>query len=172
MTIGKLAVALLAVGPVASAASAQEPGSRQTREFIQAASESDMFEIMEAQAALAQSSDPQVLSFARQMIHDHGETSRALQDAAARAGLNPPPMVVGANQAPFLAAVQSLRGPEFDKAYWRQQALAHRAALTVEQAYATKGDTPAVRQAAAAAVPTIQSHLAMAEQMVAKSGGS
>ena len=172
MTIGKFAAALLVSSAIASASFAQEPGSRQTREFVQAAGESDTFEIMEAQAALAQSSDPQVLAFARQMIHDHGETSRALQEATMRAGLKPPPMAVGANQAPFLAALQSMRGPEFDKTYWRQQALAHRSALTVEQGYATDGDTPAIRQAAAAAIPTIQAHLAMAEQMVAKLDGS
>ena len=172
MTSHKLAAALLVGTAIASAASAQEAGSRQTREFVQAAGESDTFEIIEAQTALAQSSDPQVLSFARQMIRDHDETSRALQDATMRAGLKPPPMAVGANQAPFLAALQSLRGPEFDRTYWRQQALAHRSALTVERGYAANGDTPAIRQAAAAAVPTIQSHLAMAEQMVAKLGGS
>ena len=172
MTMGKLAAALLAGAVIASAASAQEPGSRQTREFVQAAGESDTFEIMEAQTALAQTSDPQVLAFARQMIRDHSETSRALQEATARAGLKPPPMAVGANQAPFLAALQSMRGPDFDQTFWRQQAMAHRAALTVEQGYATSGDTPAIRQAAAAAVPTIQSHLTMADQMIAKLGGS
>lgn len=171
MMIRKMAAALLVGGAVASAASAQEPGSRQTREFVQAAGESDTLEIMEAQIALAQSSDPQVLAFARQMIQDHGETSRTMQEATARAGLKPPPMAVGANQAPFLAAVQSLRGPEFDKAYWQQQALAHRSALTVEQDYAASGDAPAVREAAAAAVPTIQAHMTMAEQMVAKMRG-
>ena len=172
MTIGKWAAALLAGAAIASTAVAQEPGSRQTREFVQAAAESDTFEIIEAQTALAQTTVPQILAFARQMVHDHGETSRALQEATARAGLKPPPMAVGANQAPFLAALQSMRGPDFDQTFWRQQAMAHRAALTVEQGYATSGDTPAIRQAATAAIPTIKAHLTMAEQMVAKLGGS
>ena len=75
---------------------------------------------------------------------------------------------MGGDQSMFLAALQSARGIDFDRLYWRQQALAHRAALATEQQYAATGDTPSVRQAAGAAVPMIQSHLAMAEQMSAK----
>ena len=165
MRVMGITATLFASVALAPAVSAQEAGSRQTREFVQAAGESDTFEIMEARSALAQSTDPQVLAFAQQMIRDHGETSRLLQEATARAGLKPPPMSVGAGQTLFLAALQSLRGREFDAAYWRHQALAHRSALTVEQHYAATGDAPPVRQVAAAAIPLIQSHLAMAEQM-------
>lgn len=154
-------------------AHAQEPGSRQTREFVQMAGESDTFEIMEARTALAESKDPEVLAFARAMIRDHAETSKTLREATERAGLKPPPMAVGAGQSPFLAALQSLRGRDFDRAYWRQQALAHRSALVVEQRYAETGDTPVIRAAAAAAVPLIEQHLAMAERMSAGvEGGS
>lgn len=166
-----IAAAILAVGLAATPAVAQDTGSRQTREFVQAAVESDTFEIMEAYTALAQSSDPKVTEFARQMIHDHGETSRKLGEAATSAGLKPPPMAVGASQSPFLAALQSARGREFDKAYWQQQALAHRSALTVIQQYAETGDNPPLRGMASATVPVIRRHLAMADQM-AKTFGS
>lgn len=164
---GTTALAMLAAAP----ASAQDPGSRQTREFVQAAGQSDQFEIMEAQTVLGQSTDPQLRAFAQQMIRDHGETSRVLQQATARAGLKPPAPGISADQALLLGALQSQRGPEFDRTYVRHQALAHRAALTVEQAYGATGDDPAVRQAAAAAIPIISSHLAMAEQMQATLGG-
>ena len=171
MTLRKIGIALFVGISAASAATAQEAGSSRTREFIQAAGEADTFETMEAYSALAQSQDPDVLAFAHAMIRDHAGTSRALADAATRAGLKPPPMAVGASQSPFLAALQSARGRAFDTLYWTQQALAHRSALTTEQAYAASGDTPAIRQAAAAAIPIIQSHLAMAGQMKAKAGG-
>ena len=67
-------------------------------------------------------------------------------------------------------ALQSLKGPEFDKAYWQHQALSHHSALVVEQAYAANGDDPAVRRAAASAVPMIQAHLTAAEEAKARSG--
>jgi putative membrane protein len=160
-----IAAAMLAFGLAATPAVAQETGSRQTREFVQAAVDSDTFEIMEAYTALAQSSDPKVTDFARQMIHDHSETSRKVREAATSAGLKPPPMAVGASQSPFLAALQSAQGREFDKIYWHQQALAHRSALTTIQEYAETGDNPPLREIASATVPIIRRHLAMAEQM-------
>lgn len=167
----RMVMAVLVAGAAALPVAAQDVGSRQTRDFVQAAGESDAFEMLEARTALAQSSDPHVRAFAQRMIHDHGETSRMLGQATAQAGIAPPPMQLGSAQAPYLAALQSLRGASFDQTYWRQQVLAHRSALTTEQDYAASGDTPAVRQAAAAAVPIIQAHLAMAEQMNAGSAG-
>ena len=149
---------------------AQEPGSRQTREFVQAAGQSDKFEILEAQTALAQSSDPQIRAFAQQMIQDHSATSRALRDAAARAGLAPPPEGISTDQAAMLNSLQSQRGRDFDRVYARQQAVAHHSALVVERKYAAEGDQPAIRRVAASASPTIASHLAMAEQMQMRLG--
>jgi len=165
---GVTAVAVLA----STAAIAQEAGSRQTREFVQAAGHSDAFEKLEAATALTQSHDPQVQAFARTMLRDHNRLSNALQQATAHAGLQPPPMGVGADQAPIFAGLQSLKEPEFDRTYWKQQALAHHSALITTQQYAANGDSAAVRQAAASALPIITAHLAVAERMMAKSGGS
>jgi len=170
-TVRRMAMGLSMMGALAAPAGAQAPGSRQTRDYVQSAGESDTFEKMEAYSALAESRDPQVIAFARAMIRDHGKTSDGLRDATARAGLEPPPMAVGAGQSPFLASLQSAQGHEFDKTYWQQQVLGHRTALTVTQQYAASGDVAAIRQAAMAAVPVVARHLAMAERMKAKTEG-
>jgi putative membrane protein len=167
----KLIVAVALAGTALAPLAAREPGSRQTREFIQAAGQSDQFEILEGQTALTESKDPRVLDFAQRMIADHSQTSAALAQATSRSGLPPPPKAISEDQAHLLSALQGLRGKEFDKAYFRDQALAHRSALTVEQVYATSGDDAAVRHAASSATPVIASHLAMAEQMSVKLGG-
>jgi putative membrane protein len=161
-------LALLALAP----AVAQGQGSRRTREFVQAAAQSDEFEILEGQTIVAQSSDPQVRAFALKMIHDHEATSHALRDAAMRAGVKPPPMALSTDQAQLLSALQSQHGRQFDQLYARHQVLAHHSALVVEQSYAASGDNPALRQAAASAVSLISAHLAMAEQMSSRLGGS
>ena len=150
---------------LAAPAAAQDPGSRESREFVQQATESDTFEIMASQSALAESKDPQVRAFAQRMIGEHQATSRALQDAAARAGLQPPPPHLSTSQSEMLASLQSQRGREFDQVYARQQALAHRSALVVEQGYAANGDAPALRQVATSATPVIAGHLTMADQL-------
>jgi putative membrane protein len=149
---------------------AQETGSKPTRDYVQAAGQSDAFEMLEADVVLAQSRDPQVRAFAQQMLTDHAQLSQRLAEAAVKVGLKPPPMIVGADQAPLLGALQNMRGPDLDRAYWRHQALAHRSALTTTQLYATNGDDPVIKQIAAAASPIIAGHLAMAEKMEAKAG--
>lgn len=156
-----------------TAASAQQPaGSRQTREFVQAAAASDTFEIMEAQSALAESKDPQVRVFATRMIRDHTRTSNELMAAAKRAGLEPPKMALDQSQSQMLASLQSQHEKTFDKVYWLQQALAHHAALVTERNYASGGDQPGLRKLAAATTPVIEAHLSMAEQMHRTAGES
>jgi predicted outer membrane protein len=84
-TIALVVAAVLAIGPVV----AQEPGSQNTRNYIQSAGQSDAFEKLEAETALSQSSDPQVRGFAEMMLRDHDQTSRVLQQATKQAGLKP-----------------------------------------------------------------------------------
>lgn len=168
--MNKLVVSCMVVAAIGivTPAAAQEPGSRTTREFVQAAGHSDAFEMLESHTVLAQSTDPRIRAYAQMMIRDHGQTSTALQQATTQSGLKPPPQGLGADQAPLLASLQSLRGQEFDQAFARQQVLAHRSALVVEQNYASTGDDPAVRQVAVAAVQVVSAHLAAAEKMQAE----
>ena len=170
--IRKAAVGLIAasLGLAASLAGAQEPGSRQTREFAQASASSDQFEILSAETALTQSTNPDVRAFASRMLQDHRQLGQALRDAAARSGLKPPEMAMSADQAQLLGALQGVSGNEFDTLYVKQQMLAHRSALVVEQMYAKSGDDRNLRQLAASAVPLISSHGDMASQAATKLG--
>jgi putative membrane protein len=154
----------------AASAGAQQAGSRQTREFVQAAASSDQFEILAAEAALTQSTNPEVRAFAARMLQDHQQLDKAVRDAATRSGLRPPEMAMSADQAQLLGALQSVSGKEFDTLYFKQQTLAHRSALAVEQMYAKSGDDPNLQQLATSAVPLISSHAEMASQAAAKLG--
>ena len=98
------------------------------------------------------------------MIRDHGQTSQALQRAAAQSGVKPPAMIMGEDQAHLLSALQSMKGPEFDRTYWRHQVLGHRSALTVAQNYAANGDSAPLRQVASSSVPVISAHMSAAER--------
>jgi len=168
----KAALGLIAasLGLAAAPAGAQEVGSRQTREYVQAAASSDQFEILAAETALTQSTDPDVRAFAARMIQDHRQLGKAVRDAATRSGLKPPEMAMSADQAQLLGALQSVSGKEFDSLYFKQQVLAHRSALTVEQIYAKTGDDQNLRQVATSAVPLISSHGDMANQAETKLG--
>jgi putative membrane protein len=161
-------VPFVAFALFATVAAAEEPGSRETREFVSAATQSDQFEIWEARIALMTSGDPQVRNFAQHMIEAHTRTTRDLQRATITAGLEPPPEAMSSDQAQLVSALQNMgAGPDFDKTYWTHQAVAHRGALAVEQSYADGGDTPAIRQVARTSLPLILAHLQTAEQMKA-----
>lgn len=164
-----LAAVMLLAG---TSAVAQVPGPRQTREFVQAAAQSDEFERMEATTALAQSKNPHIRAFAQQMLDAHRATTDRLLGAVAQSNLKPPAPGIGGDQSMFLAALQSARGADFDKLYVRQQVLAHRAALATQQGYAASGDDAAIRSVAAATVPIVAAHLQMAERMQAAMGGN
>ena len=158
------------LGLAAASAGAQEPGSRKTREFAQASASADQFEMLAAGAALTQSTNPEVRAFAARMLQDHQQHGQAVRDAATRSGLKPPEMAMSTDQAQLLGALQGVSGKEFDTLYFKQQVLAHRSALTVEQMYAKSGDDPNLRQLATSAVPLIESHADMANEAATKLG--
>ena len=149
----------------ASQALAQTPIPPTAPDFAMSAAQCDQYEIVAARDALAQSHDPRIQAFAQQMITDHMKTSDAVRQAAVASGAPPPPQAMSTDGASMVSALQSLRGADFDKAYIRQQILAHHQALAVERSYAEAGDNPGLRRAAQQAVPVIQHHLQMAEQI-------
>jgi putative membrane protein len=168
----KVALGLIALslGLACALASAQETGSRPTREYAQASASSDQFEILAAETALTQSTNADVRAFATRMLQDHQQLGKAVRDAATQSGLKPPEMAMSADQAQLLEALQGVTGKDFDTLYFKQQMLAHSSALVVEQMYAKSGDDPNLRQVAASAVPMIVSHADMAKQAATKLG--
>lgn len=145
---------------------AQQAGSRATRDFVQSVAQSDAFEILAAQSALAQSSDGTVRGFAQRMLSDHQAMDLQLADSAAKAGLPAPVKAIGADQAQLLNGLGGLTGAAFDQAYLQQQALAHRSALAEAQSYAASGDNAAIRAFAKSATQTVSTHAAMVAPML------
>ncbi len=153
-------------------AQAQTPIPPSPKDFVMAASQSDQYEVLAATVAAVQGQDPRVRTFAQEMIRDHIRMSEDLRRAAEAAGLPPPAPAMSSDQASLLSSLQSIRGSDFDKAYARQQELAHAQAVAVEDSFATAGSDPNLRKAAQAALPTIRDHLMMARQLRADVGGS
>ena len=162
-----LSVAVLAV----PAARAHTPLVPPSKDFVAAAAQSDHFEILEGRTVLAQSHDARVRAFAQEMVKAHNRTSDALQSAAKKAGMGGLPSGINGDQAKMLTALQSQKGPEFDRTYLKQQSIAHDEALVLQRAYAAQGDNADLRQAAASAVPIIQRHLEMARRLRSEVGG-
>jgi putative membrane protein len=159
------AVNLVLVATSAAAATGPQPMSPQV--FVNAAGQSDAYEIAAAQLVLTQSQDPKVRAFAQAMIADHQKTSADLGAAAQASKLEPPGMILGGDQQKMLSGLQSEKGADLDRSFMVQQVNAHTAALVTEQGYLAQGGDPNLRKAAQGAVPLIEHHLEMAKQMVA-----
>lgn len=67
----------------------------------------------------------------------------------------------------MLGALQSMTGPDLDRAYMTQQVNAHESALVTQQAYAASGDSPPLKAVAQMTLPMIQRHLDQARQLKA-----
>jgi len=153
-------------------AAAQTPIPPSTPDFALAATQSDQYEILAAQDALAQSHNQRVRTFAQQMIDDHTGAMENLRKAAVASGLPQPPQAMSSDQAALLASLQSLRGDAFDKTYARQQVLAHRQALAVAESYASSGKDANLRKLAQSSAAMIKHHLDMAEKIHTDLGDS
>lgn len=150
-------------GPAAAAAEAANAMSPEA--FLNLAAASDQYEIQAGRIAEVQGAAPQVKAFAREMVEAHSRTRQSLEAAGRAAALPPPALVVNGDQQRMLSALQSLKGAEFDKAYLTQQVNAHVSALTTVQAYASAGTEPHLREAAKAAAPLVEHHLATARAL-------
>jgi putative membrane protein len=139
--------------------------SPSTRDFVNEASSSDMFEIQSSEFA-AQRSDPQTRAFASRMITDHQRTSAELMSMVNSGSVNAqiPPVMTAAHRA-RLDELQGLSGSTFTIRYHEAQVLAHQDAVSLYQRYSTGGDNPTLRSWASRTLPALQEHLEMAQQL-------
>lgn len=155
-----------AATPAATPAAAAAQASMTAADFVTRAASSDMFEIAEAKIAQKKATSADVKSFAAMMIKDHTTSTTNLKAAIAKS--NPPltlPPTLPADMQAKVADLNKASGADFDKTYISQQVDAHTATLAVMQGYATGGDTPALKDFAAATSKVVQSHLDMANKL-------
>ena len=132
--------------------------------FLAQASSANQFEIQSSQLALQASQNPAVHNFANRIIADHTQLGQHVAAVAANAHLQPPPLgLLPQDQAVLDQLRAAGTGYNFDAAYRQAQITAHQNAIGLMQNYATGGDVPALRDAAIAAIPVMQAHLAMAQ---------
>jgi putative membrane protein len=115
-----------------------------------------------ARIATSRSTDRDVKAFAERVSTDNAKISDALRAASPR-GVDVPK---NDPDAAVLASINNLRGAEFDKTYIEQVALAgEQKTLSAFQAEIASGRDEQLKDAAKKALPTIQQHYAMAQDL-------
>jgi putative membrane protein len=133
--------------------------------YVTQAAASDLYEIQSSQIAQTKAQRPEVREFAQMLITHHTQTTAALTAAARTSGMTPPPPALTPTHQEMIERLQTAAPAGFDQLYISQQVPAHEMALALHQNYAARGDTPALRATAAAAVPIIQQHLTRAREL-------
>ena len=134
--------------------------------FVAKAGASDKFEIIEAKLMMG-SKNPDIVSFANQMVTDHTKSTMMVKTAAKSDGLMPAPPMLDAKQRQDLAALTAQHGKARDALYLTQQQAAHADALALMQTYASTGTAPHLKDTASQIVPVVQSHVDMLGKMSA-----
>lgn len=152
----------LAPAQNAPASAASEKLSATDQQFVQDAGTAGATEIAASKLALSRSSDAQVKRFAQRMIADHAKLARNLDVVAKRHGITAP----ASADSSVVGSLQNLQGADFDKAYIEKVAVGgHQKAVELFKHESENGNDAQLKGAAAKALPIIEHHYQMAQQL-------
>ena len=138
--------------------------------FVMSAARAGMTEVELARIAIATSHDADVRAFAERMLKDHQEANEKLRSLAAEGQVSMP-TAPDSEQQDIIAYLRGKSGAEFDKAYAVRMEAEHTKAIALFRAAAqSSGLAPALAKYAKDALPTLEHHEEMAEELNAGEG--
>jgi putative membrane protein len=161
-----LAIALPAgAQPAARSASSktaptQKAGSDQT--FVMKAARGGMAEVELGKLASDKASNEQVKEFGKKMVDDHGKANDELKSIAQKKNITLPSDLSMKDKA-LRDRLAKLSGPAFDRAYMQAMLKDHREDVNEFRTESQSGADPDIKQFAAKTLPTLESHLKLAQ---------
>ncbi|WP_426435541.1 DUF4142 domain-containing protein [Bradyrhizobium genosp. P] len=135
-----------------------------TEDFIKEAAMSDMLEIEAAKIA-QQKGNATEKKFADQMITDHTKTTTELKQMVSGEMSSALPTSLDDSSQKKLDKLRDAKPEDFASDYDPMQVSAHKDAVSLFERYAKGGDNSKLKDWAGKTLPTLQHHLAMAEDM-------
>ena len=141
-------------------------GAPSTTDFVKKAADSDLYEVAAGKLASEKGQSDAVKQFGAHMVEAHTKTSEELKGILASEKLDIKiPAEPDKKRAEMLKALADTKPEEFDALYIKQQVKVHTKAEKLFDAYAERGDNPALKQFAANTLPVIKQHLKDAEKL-------
>jgi putative membrane protein len=159
---------------------AQSPGMQRAiaanndETFLRSAAEGSMLEVKLGQVAEQKAQSEEVKKFAQRMVEDHSKALEELKALGAREHINLPTNISHQHSVKY-KALEKLSGPEFDRAYARDMVQDHQQDINEFKHGAATAQKPELKEFAQKTLPTLESHLEQAKEMMAhvsKEGGS
>jgi putative membrane protein len=168
-SLSLLSTAVLALA-VSAGAQAQTAAklSHQDSSFLKDAAESGNAEVSGSQAALTQSQNADVKSFAQMMIDDHGKAGTELKGLADQKGVKVSD-TPSATKKVEIKMLSERKGASFDQHYAQSIGVkAHQDTVKLFQKEVDKGEDADVKAWAAKTLPTLTHHLELAQALKTK----
>ena len=136
---------------------------------MQKAAQGGMAEVELGQLAQQNGQSQDVKDFGKKMVDDHGKANDELKAVASQQGVSLPTTLNAKDQA-LKDRLSKLNGAEFDKAYMKAMVKDHKQDVAEFKKEASSGNNQAVKDFAGKTLPTLESHLQMAESVSGKVG--
>ena len=136
-----------------------------TADFVKEVAISDMFELQSNKLA-EQKGDAQEKTFAGLMVADHTKTSNELKTLVKSGKVKAElPSDLDSSHQSKLDTLKGKSGKDFSSDFNSMQVSAHKDAVSLFERYAKGGDNPALKEWAGKTLPTLQHHLALAQNL-------
>jgi putative membrane protein len=138
--------------------------------FAMKAAQGGMAEVKLGKLATEKASDPDVKQFGQKMVDDHTKAGDELKQIASGKSISLPTDLNAKDQALY-DRLSKLSGSEFDKEYMSHMVSDHKTDVSEFKKESDRGSDSDLKSFASKTLPTLESHLQMAESTYAKVKG-
>jgi len=153
-----------AAGPSGTAAPASFPSRVDDRQFARDAAIAGLSSAELGKLAAAKGSSEDVRQFGHKLVDDHTKTNDRLKEVAGKANIEIPDSLDSKHQSQ-VDKIAKLSGPEFDKAFLKQQLKEQESEVRDFSDEAQGGTDPNVKTFAAGTLPDLQHQLETAKTL-------
>ncbi len=134
------------------------------KKFVKEAALGGLTEVQLGKLAAQKASRDDVKQFGQKMVDDHTKANDQLKEIASKDGVTVPDALDAKHQA-RVEKLSKLSGPEFDKAYVKDQLKDHETDVKEFQTEAQNGTDPNIKSFASSTLPILQEHLTMVKSL-------
>ena len=134
------------------------------KKFLKDAAQGGMAEVELGKLAAEKASSPDVKQFGQKMVDDHMKANDQLKEVASKESVTIPDGLDSKHQS-RIDKLSKLSGPQFDKAYMKDQLKDHEQDVQQFRTEAQYGTDPNIKQFATATLPVLQQHLELAKNI-------
>jgi predicted outer membrane protein len=137
--------------------------SSMDKKFVNDAALGGMTEVALGKVSEKNAASPAVKNFGMHMVDDHSKANDELSQIASAKGMTPPSGLDAPHQK-VVDHLSQLKGADFDRAFMSQMLTDHRKTIALFKQEAASAKDPQLKAFAQKTLPTLESHLQMAQQ--------